>query len=135
MDTEEKKESFEVKDKRLFNPDGTVRQEGDQSGASSEKEPPKKEEKKKPLPPPPNFEINFSTFVLSLASSIQINLGLIPHPATNKPEIDLVSAKQTIDILGMMEEKTKGNLSKEEEAILKQVLFELRMLYLEVSKK
>ena len=127
---EEKKESFEIKDKRLFNPDGTVRQEGE-----AEEPPSKGVGEKLPLPPPPGFEINFSTFVLSLASSVQINMGLIPHPATRKPEVDLVSAKQTIDILGIMEEKTKGNLTKEEEQILKQVLFELRLQYVEVSKK
>lgn len=129
MSVEEKKEPLEVKDKRLFNADGTARQEGE-----SQKPAPKGDEKESPSPPPPGFEINFSTFVLSLASSVQINMGLISHPATRKPEVDLVSAKQTIDILGMMEEKTKGNLSKEEEQILKQVLFELRMQYVEVSK-
>lgn len=82
-----------------------------------------------------NFEINFSTFILSLASSVQINLGLIPHPVTNKSEVNLSSAKQTIDILGMLDEKTKGNLSKEEEQIMRQLLYELRMQYVEASGK
>ena len=127
MGVEDKKEPFEVKDKRLFNPDGTVRQEG------VSEEPPSK--KGYPRPPPPDFQINFSTFILSLASSVQINLGLIPHPVTNKSEVDLVSAKQTIDILGIMDEKTRGNLNREEEQILKQVLFELRLQFVEVSKK
>lgn len=83
----------------------------------------------------PEFEINFSTFVLSLASSVQITLGLINHPATNKPAIDLASAKQTISILEMMETKTKGNLNSDEEKLIKQILFELRMQFIEVSKK
>lgn len=133
MPKEDDKESFEVKDRRLFNPDGTVRREGE-----AEESPSKRESPHPPpagLPPPPDFQINFSTFILSLASSVQINLGLIPHPATNKPEVDLVSAKQTIDILGIMDEKTKGNLNREEEQILKQVLLELRLQYVEVSKK
>ena len=82
----------------------------------------------------PEFEINFSTFVLSLASSVQITLGLIPHPATNEPQKDLASAKQTISILEMMEQKTKGNLNADEEQLIKQILFELRMQYVEVSK-
>lgn len=82
-----------------------------------------------------NFEINFSTFVLSLASSVQISLGLIPHPMTNKSETNLSSAKQTIDILGMLDEKTKGNLSKEEEQLMRQLLYELRMQYVEASGK
>ncbi|OGQ07044.1 MAG: hypothetical protein A3G32_03610 [Deltaproteobacteria bacterium RIFCSPLOWO2_12_FULL_40_28] len=81
------------------------------------------------------FEINFPTFILSLASSIQISLGMIPHPANNKPQVNLTSAKQTIDILGMLEEKTKGNLSDDEKKLLTQILYELRIQYVEVSER
>lgn len=79
--------------------------------------------------------IDFTTFILSLASSIQIHLGLIENPATKKTDTDMVAARQTIDILGMLKEKTKGNLSNEEERLMEYVLYDLRMKYVELSKK
>lgn len=85
-----------------------------------------------PQTPP---EIDFLTFVLSLAASVQMSLGLIPHPANNQPQINLASAKQTIDILGMLEKKTKGNLSDDEKKILTQILYELRIQYVEISER
>lgn len=118
-------EELNIKDKRRFNPDGTVR-----SDEEAHNEPEVKQEAEREP-----FQVDFATFILSLASSVQISLGLIPHPATNKPEKNLVSARQTIDILGMLEEKTKGNLDNQESALLKQILFELRMQYVEVAKK
>lgn len=78
--------------------------------------------------------INFPTFVLSLASSAQVHLGLVPDPATNKTNISLTHAKQTIGILEMLTDKTKGNLEDGESKLLEQVLFELRMQYVEKSK-
>ena len=71
---------------------------------------------------------------LSLATSAQVHLGAIPHPTTGKPEPDLALAKQTIDILGIIEEKTKGNLTEAEGRLLEHVLFDLRMMYVELSK-
>lgn len=78
--------------------------------------------------------IDFATFVLSLSHSALMHLGEAPHPDTNKVESNLPLAKQNIDILGLMEEKTKGNLSGDEERLLAQVLFDLRMRYVERSK-
>ena len=74
-------------------------------------------------------QIDFSTFVLSLNSSVLVQLGLIEDPATGQKSKNLPMAKQTIDLLSMLEEKTKGNLSEQEENILKNLLYELRMLY------
>lgn len=79
--------------------------------------------------------INFATFVLSLAASAEMHLGLIPNPATNKTEVSLLHAKQTIEILEMLKEKTKGNLDDAEGNILDQLLFELRMQFVEKKKK
>lgn len=79
--------------------------------------------------------IDFSTFILSLATSAQVHLGAIPNPATGKQEKDLALAKQTIDILGVLEEKTKGNLAEQEGRLLQHLLFDLRMMYVEESKK
>ena len=58
-----------------------------------------------------------------------VQLGLIDDPATGKKTKNLPLAKQTIDILGMLEEKTRGNLTKDEETMLKNILYDLRMIY------
>lgn len=74
-------------------------------------------------------KIDFSTFVLSLNSSVLVQLGLIEDPATGQKSKNMPMAKQTIDLLSMLEDKTKGNLTEQEENILKNLLYELRMLY------
>jgi hypothetical protein len=75
--------------------------------------------------------IDFATFILSLSHSALMHLGEAPHPETNKVETNLPLAKQNIDLLGLLEEKTKGNLTGDEERLLAQVLFDLRMRYVE----
>ncbi len=82
------------------------------------------------LPP-----ITFSTFVLSISTSALIHLGCTPDPTTGDCVKEIQAAKQTIDLLGILQEKTKGNLSKEEEELLKSILFDLRMRYVEETKK
>ncbi len=74
-------------------------------------------------------KIDFSTFVLSINSSALVQLGLIEDPSTGQKTKNIPLAKQTIDILGMLEEKTGGNLTHDEANILKNILYELRMLY------
>lgn len=78
--------------------------------------------------------IDFATFILSLSHSALMHLGEAPHPDTNAVEANLALAKQNIDLLGLLEDKTKGNLSGDEERLLAQVLFDLRMRYVERSK-
>jgi hypothetical protein len=76
-------------------------------------------------------EIDFGTFVMSLASSVLVHLGEIDHPeATGK---NLPFAKQTIDILGMLQDKTRGNLTNEESQLLTNLLYDLRMKYVAAS--
>ena len=74
-------------------------------------------------------KIDFSTFILSLNSSALVQLGLMEDPATGQKGKNLPLAKQTIDILAMLEEKTRGNLTSDEENMLKNIIYELRMLY------
>ncbi len=74
-------------------------------------------------------KIDFSTFIFSLNSSVLVQLGLLEDPGTGKKEKNLPLAKQTIDIIAMLEEKTKGNLSGDEENLLKSMLYDLRILY------
>ena len=77
-----------------------------------------------PLP-----QINFSTFILSLNSSALVLLGAVDDPATGGKARNLPLAKQTIDIIGMLEEKTRGNLSNDEDKLLKNILHDLRIMY------
>lgn len=77
--------------------------------------------------------IDFSAFVLSLATTAMSHLGEVPDPATGYKEINLDGAKQIIDILCMLKEKTSGNLSDEESQMMEHFLYELRMKYLSMS--
>ncbi len=79
-------------------------------------------------------ELDFSALVISLATTAQVSMGNIPNPQTNKPEQNLPAAQQMIDILGVLKEKTKGNLTQEEQALLDNVLFNLRMQYVKVME-
>jgi hypothetical protein len=77
--------------------------------------------------------IDFYTFVLSLGSSAFVHLGDSPHPETGEPvPTDLALAKQTIDLLDMLRQKTRGNLTAEEEKFLENLLTDLQLRY--VSK-
>lgn len=74
-------------------------------------------------------KIDFSTFVASLSSSALVQLGQIEEPTSKKMEKNLPMAKYTIDIIVMLQEKTKNNLSKEEDVLLQSILTDLRMRY------
>jgi len=79
--------------------------------------------------------ITFVPFVLSLAHTAAVHFGDIPDPVSGHTgERNLPAAQQMIDILSLLEEKTRGNLTAEERQLLEQVLFELRMRYVEASK-
>lgn len=78
---------------------------------------------------------DFSTFVLSLSHSALVHLGDAPSPDGEARTPNLVLAHQTIDLLEILSEKTKGNLTGEEERLLDHVLYELRMRYVEVAKE
>ncbi len=91
-----------------------------------------------PEPPPAQEDlqpIDFSTLCLSLSTSALIHLGVMTHPETGKVEPHLPLARQTIDTLGMLEEKTRGNLTKDEARLLEHLLYDLRVKYVEAGKK
>ena len=78
--------------------------------------------------------INFVGFVLSLAHTAAVHFGDVPDPFSGaKAEANLVAAQQMIDVLALMEEKTRGNLTAEEHQLIEQVLFELRLRYVEAQ--
>ena len=80
------------------------------------------------------FQIDFSTFIMSLTSSAFYHLGDIADPETGKTETNLPAVHQTIDMLTMLREKTQGNLKAEENKLLEQLVYELQMKYVAKSK-
>jgi hypothetical protein len=136
---EEKQEGkgFTVQDRRRFSPEtGEARQDAPESpaqphaGPAVEAAPSAAEAAQEPLP-----EINFSTFIISLSTQALMHLGEIPDPLSGKVTKDIAVAKQMIDIIGMLKEKTKGNLNPGEDQLTEEILFDLRMKYVEAVKK
>ncbi len=130
---------FKVEDRRRFSPEtGEPREtagkggssesvsEGAQSGGPEENQRASRQE----LP-----EIDFSTFVISLSTQALMHLGEIPNPLTGKVESDFAVAKQMIDIIGLLRQKTRGNLDPREEKLMDDVLYDLRMRYVGSLKK
>lgn len=85
-------------------------------------------ERKETLP-----KISFSSFVLSLYSSGLVQLGKVEDPSTGGKSVNLDLAQHTIDMIAMLDEKTRGNLNEEESNLLKALLSELRMAYVEAK--
>ena len=78
--------------------------------------------------------IDFATFILSLNHSALLHLGEAPDFESGKVEKNLPLARQTIDLIAMLEDKTKGNLTGDEERLVGQILYDLRIRYVEQSK-
>jgi hypothetical protein len=141
---EEKKEGkgFTVQDRRRFSETGDSRDDapsskeaGDSVQTNATDDPStqlsgKAEEQEAALP-----EINFSTFIISLSTQALMHLGEIANPLIGKVEVDRPVAKQMIDIIGMLREKTRGNLNSGEDRLIEDILFDLRMKYVEAVKK
>ena len=125
----EEEKSFVVRDKRF-----SAKKE--EKGESQNREEEKIEEtpggdasaQEGPLP-----EIDFTSFIFSLSTSVLIQLGEIQDPFTQKLVKNLPLAKQTIDLIGMLKEKAKGNLTPEEERVIEYVLYDLRMRYVKAT--
>ena len=83
---------------------------------------------------PANLEANFSTLILSIASSAAMSLGLAPNPATNKTEVDLKMAQFNIDLLLLLKDKTKNNLNNDEDQFLNNVVSDLQMRFVQAQK-
>lgn len=133
----EGKKDFVVKDRRIFaeeNLDAEPTEEKEAPPAEEEEKAKADETGEEPAgetqEPPLQFpEMNFATFVASLNASALLHLGAIEDPSSGAKNKNLPMAKQTIDILNMLEEKTAGNLSEEEENLLKNILYDLRIMY------
>ncbi len=139
-DTEDK--GFTVKDRRFFQQSDEekdrLREESKQQEAAREayeSEANKAETTAGPQAEGPLPEVSFASFIMSLGTSVFFHLGDLPHPETGVAEKNLPLAKQTIDLLGILREKTRHNLTPEEENIFDDLLYDLRMRYVkEISK-
>jgi hypothetical protein len=170
---EKRQESFTVTDRRLFTPEGDIRQEASQEEVSSSTPTPQpvpaarqevaRSQQESDVPPPPTaseqkeqadayrksakdldarvelsghsakeLEMTFERFMASLYMSAMVQLGLMHEPDA-QPRVDLIGARQTIDTLSLLSEKTKGNLTGAEQDFLQNCLYELRMAYVEVT--
>ena len=136
---EEEKE-FTVRDKRRFT-EGAEDAEAPPKEASGEV---KSEAQKEQTGSHPGHEghahvppaaINFASFIFSLGRSAFIHLGEEPDPTTGERQVSLPLAQETIDILSLLEEKTKGNLTPEEAQLVKNILYALRMRFVELASK
>lgn len=133
----EEKKDFVVKDRRIFaqepqKEEEKIEEETSPGSATQEEEttePREMESAAESQEQPQLPEINFPTFVASLNASTLLHLGAIEDPSSGQKVKNLPMAKQTIDILSMLEEKTVGNLAKEEENLLKNILYDLRLMY------
>jgi len=131
MDDEQGERSFTVSDKRFSARRASESRPGERVQATaSAAEPPTE------TPPQGGKRhadaaegINFASFLISLGTQAFMHLGDIPNPTTQQREKELPAAKQMIDLLGMLQEKTKGNLAADEERLLQQLLLDLRLRY------
>lgn len=145
MEDEKQEKGFVIKDRRRFDDTGDARPETPREEAAAkpqELEPDAKtaetrqEEKTQETGTEQSFpELNFATFVFSLGTSAMYHFGDFPDPVTKKAERNLEAAKQTIDILGILKDKTKGNLNDEEDRLLESLLYELRIRYVRETAK
>jgi len=131
----EEKSGFKVADRRLFTEEGNLRDEvakeftqeksfddtltdsNSQKSATSE----------------PDMPMTFQTLVFSLSTTAMLQLGFLSNPETGKKEKNLPAAKQTIDILQILQEKTQGNLTSEESQLLEASVYDLKMTYLRAT--
>lgn len=130
-DEAEDKKTVNVVDRRRFDAAGDSRSEDISTTASSTKPEPDFKLEDGEVPE----EVAFSSFVMSLATQVLVQIGEMPAPGGMEIPIDMVAARQTIDIIAMLQKRTRGNLSTEEARFLEEVLHSLRMSFVACSKK
>ena len=147
---------FKVTDRRLFTEEGEPRPDAQRPSTEAKRpEPTEKKAETRTQPPPRPAQgarqhaqprsgekaaeeeepsIDFPSFLLSMATSALVHMGEVADPATGRPAENLPAARQTIDILTILREKTQGNLSADEQRLLDGLLYELRLKFLSKSK-
>ena len=142
---EQEERGFVISDKRLFSPAGErITDSGPPEPAKSEAPPPQEAESAATTPPTPSDEasdpqdlspVDFASFVMMLTNNVMVFLGQVPNPITQQPQVDLAQAQHTIDIIMMLREKTRGNLTAEEEGFLQELLPQLQMAYVQAKQQ
>jgi hypothetical protein len=128
----EEEKGFVIKDKRSLDEKGEMKAEkpeDEKTKKEQKKEPEQKETKTPPLP-----EVNFTSLIFSLSSSALFHFGEIEDPQTGEKKKDLPIAKHAIDTIAMLMEKTKGNLTEEEQKFVNSVLTDLRWRYVKATE-
>ena len=132
MNDRKEEKGFVIKDKRIFDESGEARKEDLEKEASGEAKAEKTslEKEEQPGSQEEYFpDVTFSSFILSLSTTVMYHLGDFPDPTTKKANKNLAAAKQTIDMLNMLKDKTVGNLDTDEKQLLEGMLYELMMRY------
>jgi hypothetical protein len=109
--------------------DRTRNSDGDASGAGARQETPEDALKREDF----FTGLTFSALLLSLSTSALVNMGELPDPISNEKQINLPLAKQTIGIIEMLKDKTTGNLNTDEDRLINNMLYDLRMKYVDTA--
>ena len=163
MAEEEKERGFKVADRRRFSAEGEAKPEAEEKPAPEPK--PAESAKSQPVESqdfdaPTEGEqaeasaayqkaaslqpgaqdlgpqdLTFASFVVGLSTEALALMGEMPHPATGERMLDLVGAQQLIDIIGILQDKTRGNLTQDEDTLIEAILFDLRMKYVEKARQ
>ena len=143
-DESEQPKGFQVRDRRRFTETGEVREEAEttervevpprETAATPEVEPAPETVAHEPHADVP-LDITISTFLMSLSTQALMCLGDMPNPLTGKAEPDLIAARELVDIIAMLQDKTRGNLDAQEARLFEKILFDLRMRFVEKSRK
>lgn len=147
---EEKSEpsGFKVVDRRSFSEDGSRRDDTLESDKRSEAHPPPARSAARPAEPPGGIDLqpeeegyleeeaaSFATLVSYLSTTAMFQLGLLPGPGGERIPADFENARRTIDLLDVLQQKTQGNLTPDEARMLEEVLYELRLTFVEAEQR
>ncbi|HUY17663.1 MAG TPA: DUF1844 domain-containing protein [Candidatus Binataceae bacterium] len=147
-DKEEKEEAkgFKVQDRRRFSAEGELKPEFSQAAeeapAPSKAAPQGAPAAEAPSQPSADTgghedaaapEMTFASFLVGLSAQVLIHLGEVPDPASGEVYRDFVGAQQLIDLIAILQEKTRGNLDASEASMIEAILFDLRMKYVELA--
>ena len=139
-DEQHEPSGFKVVDRRTFTSEGTKR-EAEAPATKKADAPPLAEKASRPQvieSPEPDFPdepSGFETLVSYLSTTTMFQLGLLPGPGGERIPPDMANAQRTIDLLDILQEKTRGNLTPNESRLLDDVLYELRMTFVELQKR
>jgi hypothetical protein len=140
MASEEKDKGFTVQDRRRFSAEGEAKAEGPEENpapaAASAPRAAAAEPRRGGEPGPlAEAEVTFTTFMVGLSTQALAALGEISDPVSGARSKDLEAAQQLIDIIGMLRDKTRGNLDPDEDGLIEAILFDLRMKYVELARQ